>query len=312
MSNVTHHEFTFAGGWLDRSDNRRSDSDWIDSLRRAPESCFLPFRGLDVGLRTTPLELAWTKGKALPVTLDATDCIFLGIDENDVGHFAVALDEITNEYFKTVVSEFTDVRSAALQLGGRHSAVIAQARSLFHWHTCHGYCAACGAPSIMQRGGSQRLCTNKSCRIIHFPRTDPVVIMLVESPAGDECLLGRSPGYPQGLVSTLAGFVEPAESIEEAVVRELKEEAGIICERVRYFASQPWPFPSSLMIACFTRATSKALLVNIHELEWARWFSRKEIRLLFDGKIDGMTAPQPIAIAHYMLKHWLESDTRSS
>ena len=164
----------------------------------------------------------------------------------------------------------------------------------------------------MQRGGSQRACTGKTCGTIHFPRTDPVVIMLVESPEGDECLLGRSPGYPDGLVSVLAGFVEPAESLEEAVVRELKEEAGVDCENMHYFASQPWPFPSSLMIACFARAKSKQLLVNIHELEWARWFSRKEIRLLFEGRLDGMTAPQPIAIAHHMLKHWLQADTKLS
>lgn len=306
MGDQDHPKIVFTGGWLDRADGRRADAAWVEAKANEPQARFLPLRGLDIGLRDDPeLDLAWIERRALAEPLPHSHCILLGVDDGDVGHFAVSLEERECERLAAHVARFTDARSAALQLGDRRAAVVAHARSLLDWHARHGYCAVCGAPSRMLHGGGQRLCTREACGAMHFPRTDPVVIMMVESPDGAECLLGRSPGYPGGLVSALAGFVEPAESIEEAVVRELKEEAGVECGDIRYFASQPWPFPSSLMIACFARAESKQLEVDHNELEWARWFSRREVEHMFNGEIDGLSAPQPIAIAYHMLRHWL-------
>jgi NAD+ diphosphatase len=141
------------------------------------------------------------------------------------------------------------------------------------------------------------------CKAIHFPRTDPVVIMLAVD--GDACLLGRQPRFPKGMYSALAGFVEPGETIEAAVRREVREEAGVVCRAVQYFASQPWPFPASLMIGSFAQAESRALEVDRVELEDARWFSRDEAIALVEGRHpDGLLAPAPMAIAHHLLKRW--------
>ena len=141
------------------------------------------------------------------------------------------------------------------------------------------------------------------CKAIYFPRTDPVVIMLAVN--GAACLLGRQPRFPKGMYSALAGFVEPGETIEAAVRREVREEAGVSCRAVQYFASQPWPFPASLMIGCFAEAESRSLEVDRVELEDARWFSRDEAIALIEGRHpDGLAAPNPMAIAHHLLKRW--------
>ena len=141
----------------------------------------------------------------------------------------------------------------------------------------------------------------------HFPRTDPVVIMLAVD--GDDCLLGRQPRFPKGMYSSLAGFVEPGETIEAAVRREILEESGVVCGEVRYFASQPWPFPSSLMIGCFAEARSRAVAVDRTELEDARWFSRAETRELLERRHPaGLAAPIPMAIAHHLIKRWAAHD----
>lgn len=301
-------EIAYAGGWLDRAEAGRSDDAWLAEQANNPASRFLPLRNLDVGLRRVPEpDLAWIEGRDLPQAPDPARRVLLGLDRDRVAHFAFPLDDAGAERLGPRIDAFVDARSAAIQLGDRRAAVVAQARSLLDWHARHGYCAACGAPTRLQHGGGQRVCTDPGCGATHFPRTDPVVIMLVHSADDRECLLGRSTGYPGGLVSALAGFVEPAESLEEAVARELKEEAGIACDQIRYFASQPWPFPSTLMIACFARARSRRLEIDPNELELARWFSREEVRRLFDGDLEGLAAPQPIAIAYHMLKHWLDN-----
>ena len=141
------------------------------------------------------------------------------------------------------------------------------------------------------------------CKALHFPRTDPVVIMLAVD--GDACLLGRQPRFPKGMYSALAGFLEPGETIEASVRREIKEETGVICGAIQYFASQPWPFPASLMIGCFAQAESRSLEIDRLELEDARWFSREEARALIERRHpDGLSAPTPMAIAHHLLKRW--------
>ena len=200
-----------------------------------------------------------------------------------------------------------DLRSIAVQglVDAEALAVLGQAKAILSWHARHGFCANCGAATRLAAAGWRRECD--VCKAQHFPRTDPVVIMLALD--GERCLLGRQSRWPKGMYSCLAGFVEPGETIEEAVRREIREEAGIACGEVAYLASQPWPFPSSLMIGCFVRATSRDIVVDGEELEDARWFTRDEVMAMFDKRHpEGLTPPAPMAIAHHILRVWAEGD----
>jgi NAD+ diphosphatase len=204
-----------------------------------------------------------------------------------------------------------DLRSIAV--GGlaphEQTAMLAAAKALMHWHARHRFCSNCGALSAVAAAGWRRDC--KVCKATHFPRTDPVVIMLAVD--GDACLLGRQPRFPKGMYSALAGFVEPGETIEAAVRREISEEAGVACGPVQYFTSQPWPFPASLMIGCFAAASGRGIVVDRVELEDARWFSRDEAVALIEKRHpDRFAAPTPVAIAHHLLKRWAYEGVRFS
>jgi len=205
--------------------------------------------------------------------------------------------------------EAADIRALATEgrLSSEHLGAIAQARSLTHWHSRHRFCANCATETTMANGGYRRDCP--SCGAEHFPRTDPVVIMLAIDArnGGDNCLLGRQPRFMPGMYSCLAGFVEPGETIEGAVRRETFEEAGIRIGRVAYHASQPWPMPHSLMIGCHAEALSRDINRDETELEDARWFSRAEARAILAGTHpDGVRAPPPMAIAHHLIRAWAE------
>lgn len=183
------------------------------------------------------------------------------------------------------------------------AGAIAQAASMLHWHRMNRFCGKCGHASIMKIGGYRRDCT--SCEVQIFPRTDPVVIMLAVK--GDKCLLGRSPTFPDGWYSTLAGFVEPGETMEDAVRRETFEESGIRIGRVKYYASQPWPFPHSLMIGVHCEAISDAITVDESELEDCRWFTRDEVRLMIaENHPDGFICPPNKAISSALVSYWAE------
>ncbi|WP_322515330.1 NAD(+) diphosphatase [Rhodopseudomonas palustris] len=198
-----------------------------------------------------------------------------------------------------------ELRGMAMQgiLPAEQLSAIAMAKSMVGWHQRHGYCANCGARTAMSQGGWKRDCP--TCKAEHFPRTDPVVIMLVTS--GDKCLLGRQKPFPAGMYSCLAGFVEAAETIEDAVRREIYEESGIRCSEVRYYMTQPWPYPSSLMIGCTAVATTEDITIDFTELEDARWFSRDEAAAMLNRQHpDGLVGPHPFAIAHHLVGRWLE------
>jgi NAD+ diphosphatase len=204
----------------------------------------------------------------------------------------------------------TDLRALASTgaTTAEHLGALAQARSLVYWHTRHGFCANCGAATTIANGGYRRDCP--ACGTEHFPRTDPVVIMLaiLGEGAGARVLLGRQQRFPQGMYSALAGFLEPGETVEAAVRRETLEESGIRVGRVRYHASQPWPFPASLMIGCHAEALSEAIARDDAELEDCRWFGRDEVTaMLARQHPDGFTAPNPIAIAHWLVRAWVDS-----
>jgi NAD+ diphosphatase len=203
----------------------------------------------------------------------------------------------------------TDLRSIAVQglVAPEHLPPLAEAKALLAWHARHRFCSNCGAPTDVVEAGWKRECA--ACKTEHFPRTDPVVIMLVVR--GDRCLLGRSARFASAMWSCLAGFVEPGENVEEAVRREVREEAGIVCGRVAYFASQPWPFPMSLMIGCHAEALTDDITVDPAELEGARWFDRDEVALmLLRRHPDGLGTPPPVAIAHHIIRAWVEGEAR--
>jgi NAD+ diphosphatase len=198
----------------------------------------------------------------------------------------------------------TELRGMAMQgaVPPEQLGTIAMAKSMVSWHQRHGFCASCGTKTAMREGGWKRECP--ACKTEHFPRTDPVVISLVAS--GDKCLLGRQKQFPPGMYSCLAGFVEAAETIEDAVRREIFEESGIRCAEVTYYMTQPWPYPSSLMIGCSARALNEDIVVDHTELEDARWFGRDEARqMLLRQHPNGLAGPHPFAIAHHLVGRWL-------
>lgn len=196
---------------------------------------------------------------------------------------------------------FQDLRGVMAQLDARDAELAATAKGMLHWHSTHGFCAACGQGSVVSQAGWQRICP--ACGAHHFPRTDPVVIMLVVR--GNRLLLGRSAPWPAGMYSLLAGFVEPGETLEAAVRREVAEETGISVGAVRYLASQPWPFPNSLMFGCIAEATSESITIDPEELEDAQWVTREELVAVFAGQHPMIKPGRKGAIAHFLMTNWL-------
>src|ERR1700742_1614041 len=232
--------------------------------------------------------------------------IFLGLREGaaifGMGIGAPAVEKLLTRQDVAV----SELRGMAMQgvVPPNQLSAIAMAKSMVSWHQRHGFSATCGTRTGMTQGGWKRDCPN--CKVEHFPRTDPVVIMLVTS--GDKVLLGRQKQFLPGMYSCLAGFVEAAETIEDAVRREIFEESGIRCTDVTYYMTQPWPYPSSLMIGCTARATNEDIIVDRTELEDARWFDRDEARqMITRTHPDGLAGPHPFAIAHHLLGRWLHA-----
>jgi NAD+ diphosphatase len=234
-----------------------------------------------------------------------TETVFLGLVDG-AGRFGVGLHPSVVEPLKAQ-NRFvvTDLRSIAMQglVAQDHLPPLAEAKAMLHWHARHRFCSNCGAPSTLTEAGWRRDCP--ACKATHFPRTDPVVIMLAID--GDRCLLGRQTRFVKGMWSCLAGFVEPGETIEEAVRRETREEAGIACGKVRYFATQPWPFPMSLMIGCHAEALTTDIAVDRSELEDARWFDREEAaQMLLRRHPVKLGTPPPVAIAYHIIRAFVE------
>jgi NAD+ diphosphatase len=296
----------FAGSPLDRVSHLRTDADWIRARLEDPNSRFLPLWRLNVlARRGSGPALAWARRELLERMDRDVGAVLLGV-RDDVAHFAFDLSAIEHpdrELGLEGAAEFQEARGLAMQLEGGDAAIVAQARSIVDWHARHRFCAACGGATRSEQGGWLRRCPD--CAAEHFPRTDPVVIMLVER--GDRCLLGRQTRWPERMFSALAGFMEPGESIEEAVRREVCEETGVRVGDVRYHSSQPWPFPSSLMIGCLGRAETVEIRLDPAELEEARWFSRSEVRAALDGASREIVVPPPMAIAHHLVRAWADS-----
>jgi NAD+ diphosphatase len=293
---------------IERAADRRVDTEFLAALERDGAARAYAIGGELVVLKKTQsgLDPLFSPAEASALAAPA-ETVFLGL-AGEEGRFGIGLDPAGVQALKARHDLYvSDLRSIAVQglAAADHLAVMAEAKALLHWHARHRFCANCGQPTRLVQGGWRRDCP--ACRAEHFPRTDPVVIMLAM--AGDRCLLGRQARFAPGMWSCLAGFVEPGETIEHAVAREIREEAGIACGRVEYFASQPWPFPMSLMIGCHAEALSFDIVVDRTELEDARWFSREEVAtMLLRRHPQSLTTPPPVAIAHHIIRAWIEPD----
>ncbi|HWE05333.1 MAG TPA: NAD(+) diphosphatase [Rhizomicrobium sp.] len=297
----------FTGNRLDRASDRRVDAAWIAAKRADPSTFIHPLWKLQpfvTGSDEGPLDAVYFRpGRCETLAAQDAPCVFLGLD-GERAMFALDISAAPDPERNGPLADlgrFRDLRSAASLLPLNDVAILGQAKALIDWHQRHGFCPRCGAATMLMDGGYRRFCA--SCTAEHFPRTDPVVIMLALD--GERCLVGRGRQFPPGMFSALAGFVEPGETIEEAVRRELFEETGIRTGAVTYHATQPWPFPSSLMIGCFAEALSRDIRVDESELAEARWLDRADVRaLLAGGHVEGVRIPPPIAIAHHLLKAW--------
>jgi NAD+ diphosphatase len=230
--------------------------------------------------------------------------VFLGTLNDRPVVATLAAPETAELFQDDPVFAAADLRSIAVRglVPAEELGMLAMAKSLLDWHRRHRFCANCGAPTQPAQAGFRRDCT--ACSAQHFPRTDPVVIMLVTR--GEKCLMGRQPRFPEKMYSCLAGFLEPGETVEDAVRRETFEEAGIRVGAVRYLASQPWPFPSNVMIGCIGEALTDDIAFDGEELEDARWFTKDDIRRMLDGTHEEFLAPAPIAIANHLIREWVK------
>ena len=293
---------------IDRAAEKRADTTWLAA--RLSDARTLAYviggelivlkKGDDVHNPTfTPEE-----ARALGPTVEA---VFLGLIDG-AARFGIGLAQASAEALKARSDLVViDLRSIAIQglVEPGHLPPLAEAKAMLHWHARHRFCSNCGAKTDMVEGGWKRACP--ACKGDHFPRTDPVVIMLAVR--GDRGLLGRSGRFAATMWSCLAGFVEPGEAIEDAVRRETLEEAGIRCGRVSYRFSQPWPFPMSLMIGCHAEALNDDIVMDEHELVGARWFDKNECAAMLVRKHpEGLTCPPPVAIAHHLIRAWVESE----
>jgi NAD+ diphosphatase len=302
---VREDVYCFGGNPLDRASERREDREWIGKLLDDPDTRILALRDLKPFTRDGAAPaLDWQPVGPWRPRIDAgATLIFLGLGDGRA-HFAV--EATAADVAPDVDTELIDVRALAPALPTGEAAILAEARSVLDWHARHRFCAQCGSATRMASAGWVRRCPE--CRASHFPRTDPVVIMLAIH--GDRALLGRNRRRAGARFSCLAGFVEPGETLEEAVRREVREESGIRCGRVRYLAAQPWPFPSSLMIGFLAEALTEEITVDPEELAEARWFSRDEIREMVARAADGsddparVSLPAPLAIAHHICRRW--------
>ena len=284
----------FTGGLLDRADHLRHDDDAFAAALGNWQARLLKLHDFEPEVTQEGL-LGWEMLTEAP---DEAEFVLLGLDDGRPRFAAVLPGAGAPPPFRS-----PHLFAALDQLQPGEAATYAAARSLIDWHSRHGFCANCGSPTGMFRAGWGRRCP--SCGAEHFPRVDPVVIMIAEH--NGRALLGRQPRWPAGRYSALAGFLEPGESIEEAVAREIMEEAGVRVSGVRYIASQPWPFPSQLMIACVAQAEDDALTIDTNELEDAIWVSRDDVRAALAGEGATFVPPPRYAIAHTLLTEWAGS-----
>jgi len=288
----------FAGAFVDRNGERRKDPDWLAEAVKSDASLFVPVWGDRCLVGGDSLEAILLKRHQVENAVDDQELIFLGIFR-DQPAFAVAFDRNSDAPFAEL-GEFQDLRYLGTVLPPDEANLVAHARALVLWHASQVFCGICGSPARPEAAGNSRICINEHCRREIFPRVDPAIIVLVEN--GDSCLLGRQSGWPEGRYSTIAGFVEPGESLEDSVRREVYEETNIRVGKVTYHSSQPWPFPAALMLGFTAEATSTEIALNDGELEDAQWFAREQLRSEFPK------LPFHISIARRLVDNWIDQD----
>jgi NAD+ diphosphatase len=293
---------------IDRVAERRLDTAWLGAcLKDTSTRCYVIGGEMIVLKKGDGLhDPAFTPDEASALA-PGTETVFLGLHDN-AARFGVGIAPASAEALKARSDLFViDLRSIAVQglTSPEHLPPLAEAKAMLHWHARHRFCSNCGVKTDLVDAGWKRACP--ACKVEHFPRTDPVAIMLTVR--GDRGLLGRSGRFAATMWSCLAGFVEPGESLEDAVRRETREEAGIKCGRVKYLYSQPWPFPMSLMNGCLAEALTDDISMDDNELVDCRWFTKDECAAMLMRKHpDGLTCPPPVAIAHHIIRTWVESD----
>ena len=318
---TTSNDIALGAKPVDRAAHHRTDAAWLNEAFSRPDVLvFLMKDGLPLmsGEAAPPVgygprhempdrSLVWLGADAARFA-DGANRLFMGKDKNGTPIFCLGLPDSFSLQGTLLdgAGNFEDMRAAAASLAPLEANLVSTARSITEWHRSHEFCSKCGTRSDITEAGWKRICPN--CDAEHFPRTDPVAIMLPV--LGDECLLGRSAGWPQGFWSCLAGFVEPGETIEQAACREVFEEAGVICppEKAKYLFCQPWPFPSSLMVGLHLQAESRDITIDKNEIEDARWFTKAEMRDIMAGEHPEVYAPFKMAIAYHVMKAWADSE----
>ena len=295
---MTESHNVFAGAFVDRNGERRKDPDWLAAALADDSTRFVPVWGSHCLVGGDPPAAVLLGADAIREYVTEDNAIFLGLFR-DQPAFAVMIDHDVDAPFRDL-GEFRDLRFLGTVLPADEANLVAHARALAIWHSTTLYCPRCGSASQPEAGGNTRRCCNPDCHRELFPRTDPAIIVLVAD--GDRCVLGRQADWPEGRYSTIAGFVEPGESLEDAVRREVYEETNIRVGAVRYHSSQPWPFPSSLMLGFVAEAISSDIHLNDGELEDARWFTREELRSGDAG------LPFRISIARRLVDHFINGD----
>jgi NAD+ diphosphatase len=286
----------FAGAFVDRSGHRRKDPKWLRAAIDSPESRFVPVWGDKCLAGGDPLRTVSLNRSEVSEFLKPQETVFLGIYQGQPA-FAVGIDGARDTPFPEA-GEFHDLRYLGGVLPVDEANLTAHARALVLWHRLQKHCGVCGSLSRVESGGNTRICENKKCGVRSFPRVDPAIIVLALQ--GEQCLLGRQPSWPESRYSTIAGFVEPGESLEDAVRREVAEETNIEVGSVNYHSSQPWPFPSALMLGFTAEARSSEILLNDGELEDAQWFTRNEL-------LSGVPKlPYRLSIARRLIDEWLQ------
>lgn len=304
---TTSNDIPLASHPIDRAAHHRTDQAWLETAMQSENVLvFLMQKGLPL-IAPDGKNLVWLGPETTRLQPQA-EHVFLGKDKAGNPIFAINMAERFKLEGSLIegTGEFTDMRAAAGGLSPMQGNLAATARSILEWHRSHRFCSKCGHESDVTEAGWKRTCPN--CGAEHFPRTDPVAIMLATH--GDKCLLGRNANWPAGFFSALAGFVEPGETFEQAATRELEEEAGIKANpaNAEYLFCQPWPFPSSMMVGILVEANTTEISVEQDELEEARWITREEARQVLAGTHPEIYAPPAMAIAHHILKVWAERD----
>jgi len=284
----------FAGAFVDRSGHRRKDPGWINDVLRSPDARFAPVWRNKCLVEGDPPRAALLPHASVDPLLAPDESVFLGMF-GDRPAFAFDVDSDDPPFGKD--GEFHDLRYLGTVLPVEEANLVAHAIALINWHRLQKFCGLCGASTVAESGGNARRCTNETCGESLFPRVDPAIIVLVAR--GERCLLGRQTSWPEGRYSTIAGFVEPGESLEDAVRREVLEETNVVVGEVHYHSSQPWPFPSSLMLGFTAEAISDDIRLNDGELEDAGWFTRKELRSGFPK------LPFRLSIARRLVDDWI-------